>query len=154
MNDTSAGISAESAGPEGERARQYWRDRLMRFDGPTRLGRGVPVTSQRPRSYRQLPLGASPGDSRAGASAGRGDRAGRCHVALAALALCLHRFSGRTWISMGARTAAAAWPGQAVPLLISVSAAETFAGLVTRVTDELRRATEAGPGALAAGMTE
>jgi len=149
MNETTAELSAESSGPEGERARQYWRDRLMRFGGPTRLGRGVPVTGQRPSSCRQLPLAASPGDSQAATSAER------CHVALAALALCLHRFSGRALITMGARTAAAtAWPGHAVPLLISVSAAEPFAGLVTRVTDELRRATEAGPGALAEVMTE
>ena len=155
MNGTFTGFSAETAGPDDERARQYWRDRLRRFDGPTRLGRGVPATSLEPSSYRETRLPAGLDDGRGHTEAGHGDQAGRRSVALAALALCLYRFSGRTLVSMGARGAgAAAWPGHTVPLLVAVSGAETFAGLVARVTDELRLATEAGPGALAEAMAE
>ena len=143
-------VSADVSQVRGEQAGQYWRDRLARFDGPSRLGRGIPAPGTRPASLEQLPLAVSTDGYLRLIKAGYDDPAARYPVVLAALAVCLHRFSGRSRISFGALTPA----GPVVPILLAVSGAQTFSALAARMADELRLAAQAGPGALNEVMTE
>jgi|HubBroStandDraft_3_1064219.scaffolds.fasta_scaffold16305_2 amino acid adenylation domain-containing protein len=145
-------VSADVIRLRGEQARQYWRDRLSRFDDPTRLGLRIPGAGPRPASLEQLPLAVSADGYRRLIRAGYDDPAARYPVVLAVLAVCLHRFSGRSWISFGA--VAPDGPGRAEPILLAVSGAETFSALVARVADELRLASQAGPDALDEVMAE
>jgi amino acid adenylation domain-containing protein len=155
LNGSFMAATAHIAEPRGEQARQYWRDRLTRFDGPTRLGRGIPAPGPKSVPLEQVRLAVSADGYQRLIETGYGDPASRYHVVLAALALCLHRFSGRSQVNLGAMSSAgAAWPGGAVPILLAISGAETFSGLVARVADEVRRATLAGPDALGEVMTE
>ncbi len=149
-------ISADVTLPRGERARQYWRDRLARFDGPTRLGRGLPPGGgPGPASPGQIRLAVGADVRQRLIEAGYGDPAARYPVVLATLALCLHQFSGRAWISFGTLVPPGRpGPGRAMPILLAVSGAETFRALVARVADELRLASQAGPDALDEVMTE
>lgn len=69
---------------------------------------------------------------------GRTDPRLRYAVLLAALGVCLHRFSGRTRVSLGASAAVPGGRPRVVPILLDVCGSVSFADLAARVSDLLR----------------
>jgi amino acid adenylation domain-containing protein len=131
-------------GSEGhDGARAYWRRRLARFGGPTRVVRGVGRGSLQGRTQR-AGVALSAAEYEAAAGIGGGGALGVCAFLLGALDVCLYRYSGQTRVVVGTpalRGAGGPEPDAgAVVLLTDVPSGRPFGELVRGLRSELEDA--------------
>jgi amino acid adenylation domain-containing protein/FkbH-like protein/non-ribosomal peptide synthase protein (TIGR01720 family) len=130
--------------PAGEKARAYWLDRFAELPEPIELPGDAPRPAVQDFSGRHLhhKLGRSVRDRLM--QVGQRQGASLFQVLLAATATFLHRYTGRTDITIGSPTAGRHHPQledvvgffvNTLPLRVTIAAHESFHTVLTRVRD-------------------